>query len=390
MARASGMTTSSPAFRLWHAVVQSAAGAFLADRAGGLVFASRDFGELLGAERTRLPGPLLRAMEQLADCPWEAAETFELAGRRHHVALFPIFAGDGELLGAAGILDLAGREPAAAPPVAPAASLAALDSAIDEAERRIGELEGAAARAGEDSRRKTALIGTISHELRTPLNAIIGFSEVALHQLKGPLPAAYRSYFEDIAAAGRHMSGLVDSLLDAARLEMGELRLERRRVSARQLIAEARAIVAVRAEAEKVDIGRAALVGDWILDIDPLRGRQIFVNLLGNAIKFTPAGGSVWVEAAPLADDSVGIAVRDSGVGIAPAHQARVFDPFYQVAGAATRPGSPGGAGLGLAISRQIAQAMGGDILLSSEPGKGSCFTVRLPLAERARGVASA
>jgi signal transduction histidine kinase len=373
--------SGSTAFRLWHAAVREAACAYLVDRSGRLRFASRGFAELLGEEKGRLPPPLLDGLQRLLDHPYEGAETVELAGRRYRAARFPIFAEDGEVLGVAGILELAMVEAAPPPAAASAIQLAALEAAIEEAERRIGDLENASARASEESRRKTALLGTISHELRTPLNAIIGFSELVLRQIRGPLPDAYRGYIEDIAAAGRHMGELVETLLDVARLEAGELRIERRPVSARPLAAEARAIVAMRAEAEGVDLGQVALKGDWILDIDPLRGRQILVNLLTNAIKFTPAGGAVGLEVTRIAGGLIDITVWDNGVGIDPVHQGRVFEPFYQVPGSAARPGLAKGAGLGLAISRQIAHAMGGDILLASEPGKGSRFTVRLPLA---------
>jgi signal transduction histidine kinase len=382
-ARGPDAAAAPVAFRLWHAALRDAAWSYLADREGGLVYLSRGLAELLGVgEAPRLPPHLLDGVKRLAEYPFDRVETIELGGAAYRAASFPIFAADGELLGAAGILEPEAAAAEAAPPPTAGLQLAAIESAMDEAERRIGEIEGAFTRATEESRRKTALLGTISHELRTPLNAIIGFAEIALRQARGPLPAAYRGYFDDIAAAGRHMGDLVETLLDAARLESGEMSIERRPVSARLLMGEARSIVALRAEEEQVDLSEVQLKGDWLLDVDPVRGRQIFVNLLANAIKFTPAGGQVGVDVTRLSDELVDIAIWDSGVGIAPAHQAKVFDAFFQVPGAKPRSGTPKGAGLGLAISRQIAQAMGGDILLASEPGKGSRFTVRLRLAE--------
>jgi cell cycle sensor histidine kinase DivJ len=275
---------------------------------------------------------------------------------------------------------------AAATPAEPGAThRAALESSIEEAERRLAAVEAAFARELEESRRKTDFLATMSHELRTPLNAIIGFAEIALSQARGPLPAAYRGYLEDIAAAGRHMDELVENVLEAARLESGQVTVERRPVSARLLIAEARSMVALRAAEEGVDIGGVALAGDWLLATDPVRARQIFVNLLANAIKFTPAGGAVGVDAMPVGEGVVELAVWDTGPGIPSEHQEGVFEPFYQVPSSAGRASAGKGAGLGLAISRQLAQLMGGEIRLASEDGKGARFTVRLPLVAAGR-----
>jgi signal transduction histidine kinase len=207
---------------------------------------------------------------------------------------------------------------------------------------------------------------------------VVGFSEAALREVRGSLPMAYREYFEHIRNAGRHAGDIVQTLLDAARLDHGHVALERRPVSARLLVAEARAMIALRAEEEGIDTRRVALDRDALVETDPLRARQILVNLLVNAIKFTARGGSVGIDAQLVAPGYLDLVVWDTGIGIPLAEQDRIFEPFYQ-AGGALRAGSDG-AGLGLAIARQLARAMGGDILLASEPGKGSRFTVRLPL----------
>jgi signal transduction histidine kinase len=254
---------------------------------------------------------------------------------------------------------------------------------LADAQTRIGELEERLRRAEEAARDKAAFLAMMSHELRTPLNAIIGFSDAALRQIRGPLPAAYRDYFKDIHNAGEHLAELIESVLDVARLEGNHVKLGVRPVSARLLIAEARAMVELRAEHDGVDIGPVEAKGDWLLHVDPIRARQIFVNLLSNAIKFTPPGGTVGIDVARLSGDAVDITVWDTGIGIDEQQQARIFDAFYQVPGAELR-GVAKGAGLGLAISRQLAQLMGGDILLQSEPGQGSRFTVRLPLVASA------
>jgi signal transduction histidine kinase len=384
---------SVPAFRLWRAALRDAPCCALADRSGRLVFASRAFVEATAGEPPgKLAARLLRMLERLRDYPYEVSETVELGDRLWKATHLPIFEGNGELAGAACVLapveeDTAARRVA---PSAPALQMLALEASIEEAERRLGAVEAEFQRAAEESRRKGAFLAMMSHELRTPLNAILGFAEMALREVRGPLPAAYRGYLEDIAAAGRHMGELVESVLDAARLENGQVSVELQPVSARLLVAEARSLIALKAEAEGVDVSRVALHGDWLLSVDPLRVRQILVNLLNNAIKFTPRGGAVGVDAMRLADDVVDLAVWDTGPGIELAHQARVFEAFYQVPGVAGRAAADKGTGLGLAISRQLARLMGGDLVLASEPGRGSRFTVRLKLVRTERVAATA
>src|SRR4051812_18144008 len=173
-----GGDSASLAFRLWHAALREAPCPYLADRAGRLLFASRGFAELLGDDKRRLP-PLLRdGLKRLADHPYEMSELVELAGRRFRAASFPVFAEDGELLGAAGILEPAATAGTAPATPLPAGRIAALTVAVDEAERRMAELESAFTRAAEESGRKTKLLATVSHELRTPLTAIAGFAEL--------------------------------------------------------------------------------------------------------------------------------------------------------------------------------------------------------------------
>jgi signal transduction histidine kinase len=266
---------------------------------------------------------------------------------------------------------------------------AELASELADAKRHIARLEAQLAEARTASERKTSFVAMMSHELRTPLNAIIGFSDAALREIRGPLPPAYRDYVQDIRNAGQYLAELIDSALDAARLEGGHVPLAPRPISARLLIAEARSIVAMRAEQEGIDIGRVQIGGDWLLKVDPVRARQIFVNLLTNAIKFTPSGGRIGVDVNRVSGETIDIAVWDTGIGIDADHQVRVFDAFYQVPGSEIRSGGKG-AGLGLAISRQLAHAMGGDILLQSEPTQGSRFIVRLPLFRDADAAAAA
>ncbi len=211
------------------------------------------------------------------------------------------------------------------------------------------------------------------------MNAIIGFSEASLRQIFGPLNEQYLGYFRDILGAGRHLLGIISDILDAANIEKRTLEVGAEPVRAADLMAEARSLVSLRAEERNIDMSQAVLESGWMLSVDPVRTRQIFVNLLSNAIKFTPEGGAVGIKAKAEAGN-LDVTVWDTGVGIPADQQTHIFDNFYQANDALRR--GPEGIGLGLGVSRYLARRMGGDILVESEPGKGSRFTVRLPLAE--------
>lgn len=384
----------SPRLDLWRALLRRASVSYLAQPDGRLVWSSRSFAgcvqHLFGESIKQgvLPTPLLDTLRRICELGYELRQTIGEEPARYDALHLPIFDHAGVLRGVAGVFE---PTPEKAPALrgSPELRIAELEAALEEAEARSAELESELAEARAAEQRKAAFVAEMSHELRTPLNAIIGFADMALQQIRGPLPATYRGYLEDIRGASAHLSELVESLLDIARLEGGHIPLALRPVSARLLVNEARSLVALRAEQEHVDISQVALNGDFLLEVDPIRARQIFVNLLSNAIKFTPAGGAIGVEAQPLEEDFVDIAVWDTGIGIAPSEHRRVFEAFYQVPGKGFRPSSRG-AGLGLAIARQLALLMGGDILLHSEAGKGSRFTVRLKLLSAAASAGAA
>ena len=361
-------TGGSPPLRLWQTLLAEAGPGWLADLEGGLLFRTRSFVSVFGDEMT-LPARLMTPLREVRDLGCECRGIVEVAGRRWRAVHFPIFDAGGTIVAIGGLL-LPGDAPQSG---SEDVERAALEASLAEAEARITLLE---ARLAEGERRKSTLLAAMSHELRTPLNAVVGFSEAALQEVKGPLPPAYREYVELIRGAGRHAGEIVEVLLDAARLEGGQMTLELRPVSARLLVSEARNLVTPKAEGDGIDTTAVTLERDDLLEADALRARQILVNLLTNAIKFTPAGGRVGVDIARPDEGHLDLTVWDTGIGIAPEEQERVFEPFYQVGGAELRAGS-GGAGLGLALSRQLARMMGGDILLHSEPGRGSRFTAR-------------
>jgi cell cycle sensor histidine kinase DivJ len=258
------------------------------------------------------------------------------------------------------------------------------DDIVAALHARIADLTAALDRAGCTERERLSFIAMLGHELRTPLTAITGFADAALLGIHGPPTPAYREYFASIHTAGRHLEAVTDGLLDFARLEAGRFSFDMQSVPARQIVAEARAIAEPLAHRGGIDMSTVTLAGEWQLWADPTRARQILVNLLTNAVKFTPPNGTVGIEAAPAGPQFLDLAVWDTGIGIPPEEQERIFEAFQQ-AGAPPLIGEAKGVGLGLAISRRLAQGMGGDIGLASTPGKGSRFTVRFPLATAGR-----
>ncbi|MDF1504372.1 PAS domain-containing sensor histidine kinase [Roseisolibacter sp. H3M3-2] len=249
-----------------------------------------------------------------------------------------------------------------------------------EAEAAVAE---ARVRAEAASRAKSDFLARMSHELRTPLNAILGYVDLLAMGLAGPTSDAQREYLGRVEGSGRHLLTLIDDVLDVARIEAGELAVERRPASVADVVEGALALVQPQAEAKGVTAAWARGAEDPALRYvgDPDRVRQVLLNLLGNAIKFTPPGGRVTVRAASDADADgaprVALAVADTGIGIAADQQARIFEPFVQVDGGLNR--RSGGTGLGLAISRQLVHLMGGELSLASAPGMGATFTLRLP-----------
>jgi signal transduction histidine kinase len=222
---------------------------------------------------------------------------------------------------------------------------------------------------------KSSFLATMSHELRTPLNAIAGYADLLALEVAGELNPKQRAFLDRIEHARKHLLGLIDDVLDFARLEAGRLVVRSREVDVATVVTEVEAMlaadVAVRGLTYSRQDGDAATV--WA---DPEKVRQILINLVGNAVKFTDVGGEVtvrWKSEAGM----VRIEVADTGTGIAPEQLESIFSPFVQGDADLTRTRQ--GTGLGLAISRQLAWVMGGEIVVDSEPGRGSTFALILP-----------
>jgi signal transduction histidine kinase len=253
-----------------------------------------------------------------------------------------------------------------------------LEGALAELQRNNIALDMASSQTQVALNAKNEFLAAMSHELRTPLNAIIGFAEAMELQVFGTLGQRYIHYAHDIRQAGQHLLGLINEVLDVSVIESGEVQMHREALSVAAVVDSARALIALRADGKSIDLSAATVADDFKILADERRVLQIFVNLLTNAVKFTPEGGRIGVRAAPAALGGIAITVWDTGPGIAPADHERVFEKFQQLVRETYR-GKPEGTGLGLHISRELARLMGGDIVLHSAPGQGAAFVVTLP-----------
>ena len=243
----------------------------------------------------------------------------------------------------------------------------------DQLGRLYGELETA-------SRHKSEFLANMSHELRTPLNAVIGFSEVLQDRLFGDLNDKQAEYVADIHASGRHLLALINDILDLSKIEAGRMDLQITPFALSDLVQNSVALSRERATREGIALGLEVDPDIGVINADERMVKQVLFNLLSNALKFTPRGGHVAVNAHAVGDDVV-VIVRDDGVGIAPADQARIFEEFQQVGTAHLQEGT----GLGLAISRRFIELHGGSLRVESEPSHGSTFTFTLPRARAPR-----
>lgn len=272
---------------------------------------------------------------------------------------------------------------------------------------RSRELERLSSELLRANRMKNEFLASVSHELRTPLNAIVGFVDLLREGVYGELGPRQVKPVERIEASANHLRNLVDQILDLAKMAAGRLDVHREVLEVRPFILD------VASEVESLvsekGLSLSLTMGSSIPRIrtDPTHLRQILVNLIGNAVKYTEAGTIVVrtrsvsrMEAISLGlpDDPdavdqselwLGVQVVDQGVGIAPVDQVRIFEEFEQ-ADPGPRTDSPHrGTGLGLSISRRLARLLGGDITVASEVGKGSTFTLWLPVLERSSGAAA-
>jgi len=253
--------------------------------------------------------------------------------------------------------------------------MTAVTAGIDR-KRLVDKLRSANAQLKEASEHKSVFLANMSHELRTPLNAIIGFSELMLDAKESQFDeATERRFLSQVHTSGKHLLGLINDILDLSKVEAGQMELRLQTVEVAPVVEQVLETIEPLATQKSIRVVAEA-GGAGAIDADAGKLRQMLLNLVSNAIKFTPEGGAVTVTASRDAS-GLQIAVADTGIGISEEDQAKIFREFHQV-----DPG-PGrreqGTGLGLALTRRFALLHGGDVTVASETGKGSVFTLRLP-----------
>jgi signal transduction histidine kinase len=252
--------------------------------------------------------------------------------------------------------------------------LGALAAHLNRMSAELGRLY----RQVEDANRnKSEFLANMSHELRTPLNAIIGFSEVLKDRMFGDVNDKQLEYLEDIHSSGHHLLALINDILDLSKIEAGRMELEPSSFDLKALLEGALMLVRERAGRHGLSLALEVEPGidEWVAD--ERKVKQVVINLLSNAVKFTPAGGSVTLRANRIGGGGVEVAVTDTGVGIAEADQALVFEEFRQARG--DHLGRSEGTGLGLSLARRFVELHGGSIRVQSAPGRGSTFAFTLP-----------
>ncbi|HSW24551.1 MAG TPA: ATP-binding protein, partial [Burkholderiaceae bacterium] len=252
--------------------------------------------------------------------------------------------------------------------------------------RLFHEIENKSRQLEAANRHKSEFLANMSHELRTPLNAIIGFSEVLVEKMFGDVNDKQMEYLRDIHSSGQHLLALINDVLDLSKIEAGKMELDLSCFDLGLLLEHSATLVRERAQRHgltlELEVGDG--LAEWVADARKVK--QVAVNLLSNAVKFTPNGGRVSVRARHLngvngrAGDWAEVSVSDTGVGIAPADQALVFEEFRQASGDVLRKAE--GTGLGLALVKRFVELHGGTVTLESEPGRGSTFRFVLPQHE--------
>jgi PAS domain S-box-containing protein len=226
--------------------------------------------------------------------------------------------------------------------------------------------------AEQANRAKEKFLSTMSHELRTPISTIKSLSQYLAMGVRGAVTDDQKDYLERIEDAADYLDTLINDILDFARLEAGSVETTLAPVRVEDALQRAESLVEMRFDEEQLTYERAPSPPDLYVRADPDRLQQILLNLLTNAIKFTPEGGTITVEVEE-AEEHLRISVRDTGMGIPESEQTHIFDPFVQ------GDGTGGGVGLGLAISRDLATAMKGRLTVDSAEGEGATFTITLP-----------
>ena len=258
-------------------------------------------------------------------------------------------------------------------------SIVGIRTDITELKHRERALFEAKEVAESANRAKSEFLANISHELRTPLNAIIGFSELIIAETLGPIAKPYREYMQDVLNSGRHLLEVINDILDLAKAESGQLDLNEEALELKGLVDGVLRLMRERAMRNHLDLSGEVSALLPPLRADPRKLRQILLNLISNAIKFTPAGGSVTVTAEREPAGDLLLRVTDTGIGIAAEDISTALKPFGQVDGTLSRKYT--GTGLGLPLTRAMVELHGGEVRIESELDRGTSVIVRLPAA---------
>ncbi len=325
--------------------------------------------------RAALEGRTVHIPDVLADPEYSLMEGQKIAGYRTLLAV-PLVREGAPI----GVLAMARAAPRPFTPKHIELVTTFADQAVIAIEnvRLFDEIQDKSRQLDEASERKSQFLASMSHELRTPLNAIIGLTEMMVSNAARFGTEKALEPLRRVNAAGTHLLSLINEVLDLSKIEAGKLELNPEAVDLSRLIDEVIGTAGQLAEKNQNRLVVEAQENVGPLTADPMRLKQILLNLLSNACKFTKEG-EVALRVRKVADgrDWVELAVADTGIGLTAEHQAKLFQEFTQADSLTAR--RYGGTGLGLALSRKLARMMGGDVTVASEPGKGSVFTVRLP-----------
>ncbi len=262
---------------------------------------------------------------------------------------------------------------------------AALSSAFDSMSARVSQsrrqMEEAVEEARLADRAKSEFLANMSHELRTPLNAVIGFAEVMQMELMGPLGNdAYKSYVEDIRASGKHLLTLIEDILDLSKIESGMMEIEEEDVDPATVIEATLALTRVPAARNNIHVETDIPVPCPVLRGNATRLKQVLINLVSNAIKFTEPGGRLWIRCWQEENGGMGISVRDNGIGMSEEEIAIALSPFGQVETVLSSKFS--GTGLGLPLAKRLTEILGGEMTIRSKPGEGTVVILFFPAAK--------
>jgi protein-histidine pros-kinase len=248
---------------------------------------------------------------------------------------------------------------------------------VSSAIRDITDRKRLELRMQEASRLKSEFLANMSHELRTPLNAIIGFAELMHRGRVGPVSEEHQEYLGDILTSSRHLLQLINDVLDLAKVESGKMDFRPESTDLAKLVGEVRDVLRGLVAGKRLRLETHVDPTVAVVEVDPSRVKQILYNYLSNAIKFTPEHGVIEIEILPEGGSFFRIDVRDTGVGISPENLGKLFIEFQQLDASAAKKYQ--GTGLGLALTKRLAEALGGRVAVESTPGQGSMFSVILP-----------